>query len=179
MPDEIMRKLIHRMNLHDLVITYGQTETVRRLSRTPLSPTPLILPASFSFPFPQSPATIMSSTTSPVSLRCTTVGLVLPHTQIRIIDTSHPLYPARGTPSVPVGVPGEIWSAGYAVMKGYWENEEETDKVVFEDEHGVRWMKTGDEGIMDAEGYVSIVGRIKGELFSFFLSFFRISFPTC
>ncbi|KAK4705140.1 hypothetical protein P7C70_g1067, partial [Phenoliferia sp. Uapishka_3] len=134
-PDEIMRKLIKRMNLCDIVITYGQTET--------------------------SPATIMSTTDSPVSLRCTTVGQVLPHTSIRIVDTSHPLYPSPVTPSIPIDTPGELWSAGYAVMDGYWENQEETDKVVFTDEGGLRWMRTGDEAVMDAEGYVSIVGRMK------------------
>ena len=103
----------------------------------------------------------MSSTTDPVELRCTTVGRVMPHTSVRIVDTAHALYPAEETPSVAIGVPGELWSAGYQVQHGYWNNEAETDKVVFRDATGLRWMRTGDEAIMNAEGYVSIVGRIK------------------
>lgn len=104
----------------------------------------------------------MSSTTDPVDLRCTTVGRVMPHTHIRIVDTAHALYPAEETPSVALGVPGELWSAGYQIQHGYWANQAETDKVVFRDAQGVRWMKTGDEAIMNDEGYISIVGRIKG-----------------
>ncbi|KAL8291510.1 hypothetical protein RQP46_002488 [Phenoliferia psychrophenolica] len=134
-PDETMRRLMKRMNLTELTITYGQTET--------------------------SPATVMSSTTDPVDLRCTTVGRVMPHTHIRIVDTAHALYPAEETPSVALGVPGELWSAGYQIQHGYWANQAETDKVVFRDAQGVRWMKTGDEAIMNEEGYISIVGRIK------------------
>lgn len=86
----------------------------------------------------------------------------MPNTSIRIVDTSSKLYPSPSTPSAPLGVPGELWSAGYAVQKGYWANQPETDKAIFADETGLRWMRTGDEAIMDSEGYISIVGRIKG-----------------
>lgn len=135
MPDEVMRRLVKRMNLRDLTITYGMTET--------------------------SPATVMSSTTDSLALRCTTVGRVLPHTHVRIVDPHHPLYPSSTMPSVPVGVAGELWSAGYALQKGYWNNQEETDKCMFSDEEGVRWIMTGDQALMDKDGYISIVGRIK------------------
>jgi acyl-CoA synthetase (AMP-forming)/AMP-acid ligase II len=151
------------MNLRDLVICYGQTES--------------------------SPVTTMSITTDPVALRCQTVGRVLPHTHIRIVDPSDPLYPSPHTPSVPIGTPGELWTGGYALQKGYWRNEGETEKSMFFDETGLRWLITGDQGVMDEEGYgefrfkrvreevlmscvVSIVGRIKdiiirGEYFFF------------
>ncbi|KAI5477387.1 acyl-CoA synthetase [Pseudohyphozyma bogoriensis] len=134
-PPPTMERLVSRMNLTDLTITYGQTET--------------------------SPATIMSTTMDPLALRCRTVGRVMPHTRIRIVDPLHPLYPDPTTPAVEVGKPGELWSAGYAVFKGYWGDEGETAKCVFVDEEGWRWMKTGDQAVMDEEGYVSIVGRIK------------------
>lgn len=134
-PDELMRRLVSRLRLKDLVITYGMTET--------------------------SPATVMSRTTDSVALRCTTVGRVLPHTAIRIVDPAHPLYPDESVPSVPVGVSGELWSAGYALQTGYWNNQSETDKVHFTDKDGLRWIRTGDQAIMNEEGYISIVGRIK------------------
>jgi acyl-CoA synthetase (AMP-forming)/AMP-acid ligase II len=85
----------------------------------------------------------------------------MPHTHARIVSPDHPLYPSPETPAVEVGTPGELWTGGYAVFPGYWENEEETSKCVFEHD-GVRWMRTGDQAVMDKEGYVMIVGRIKG-----------------
>lgn len=108
-----------------------------------------------------SPATVMSSTTDEINLRCTTVGRVLPHTRIRIVSPTHPDYPSPTTPSVPVGEAGELWSAGYALQKGYFNNQKETDKAMFHDAEGVRWIMTGDQAIMDHQGYISIVGRIK------------------
>lgn len=134
-PDEVMRRLVSRMNLRDVCITYGQTET--------------------------SPASTMSRTSDPLPLRCTTVGQVLPHTHVRIVDPLHEAYPDPDMPSVEVGQAGELWSGGYAVFKGYWGNEEETNKCSFVDREGVKWMRTGDQATMDEEGYVRIVGRIK------------------
>jgi len=63
---------------------------------------------------------------------------------------------------VPVGVPGEICIAGYLLQKGYWEDEGHTKAVMRRDETaGTVWMYTGDEGILDSEGYLRIVSRIK------------------
>lgn len=45
-------------------------------------------------------------------------------------------------------------------MKGYWGDPDRTAEVLVE-EHGERWMHTGDEAVIDEEGYVSITGRIK------------------
>ena len=40
------------------------------------------------------------------------------------------------------------------VYDSYWEDKEHTDSVMVKDEHGTLWMHTGDEAVMDAEGYV-------------------------
>ena len=58
---------------------------------------------------------------------------------------------------MPLGQPGEIWMKGPMVMKGYWNNPEETAKVFSED----GWLKSGDIAYMDEDGYVFIVDRTK------------------
>lgn len=58
-------------------------------------------------------------------------------------------------------MPGEIWSGGYALQPGYWNNQLETDKAMFTDSNGVRWMRTGDQASMDEDGFITITGRIK------------------
>jgi fatty-acyl-CoA synthase len=58
---------------------------------------------------------------------------------------------------VPIGTPGELCTRGYSVMLGYWNNPEQTRQAI----DAARWMHTGDLAVMDAEGYVNIVGRIK------------------
>jgi acyl-CoA synthetase (AMP-forming)/AMP-acid ligase II len=58
---------------------------------------------------------------------------------------------------VPVGSEGEIWCRGFNVMQGYLDNPEETARTITPD----GWLKTGDVGVMDADGYVRITDRIK------------------
>jgi len=58
---------------------------------------------------------------------------------------------------VPRGTQGEIHTRGYSVMKGYWEDPERTREVL--DDAG--WMHTGDLGVIDAEGYGNVTGRLK------------------
>ena len=53
--------------------------------------------------------------------------------------------------------PGELCTRGYSVMLGYWDDEERTDEAL----DRARWMHTGDLAVMDDEGYLRIVGRIK------------------
>ena len=59
--------------------------------------------------------------------------------------------------TVPAGTEGEIWCRGFNVMQGYLDNPEETAKAVT----GEGWLKTGDVGVMDEDGYVRITDRIK------------------
>lgn len=95
-----------------------------------------------------SPLSFQTEVHEPVSVRVSTVGRIQPHCEVRIVDEE-----GRTTP---VGVPGELLTRGYLVMKGYWNDPERTAEAI----RG-GWMHTGDLATIDAQGYCRIVGRIK------------------
>ena len=82
--------------------------------------------------------------------RVGTVGTLAPHQEVKIVD------PATGA-IVPRGTPGEVCLRGYHVMRGYFDQPQATREVI--DEAG--WLHSGDVGVMDGLGYLSITGRIK------------------
>jgi fatty-acyl-CoA synthase len=86
----------------------------------------------------------------PIDKRMTTVGRALPGVEVKIA------HPASGAP-LPPGTPGELYSRGHGTMEGYYKDPEATAAAV-DDE---RWLHSGDLAVMDEEGYVKIVGRIK------------------
>jgi len=86
----------------------------------------------------------------PVELQTTTVGPPLPHVEVEIVT------PGTTTP-VAVGEEGELRSRSVMVMKGYWDNPEETAAAIDPD----GFMRSGDLARMSANGYVSITGRAK------------------
>ncbi|MEM1113445.1 MAG: AMP-binding protein [Pseudomonadota bacterium] len=81
--------------------------------------------------------------------RTETVGRAVPGIEIKIIDGQGQV--------VPVGEKGEICARGYSVMQGYWNDDARTQETI--DAEG--WLHSGDLGVMDAEGYLKVVGRIK------------------
>ena len=101
-----------------------------------------------------SPVSTQTTRHDAISKRITTVGRLLPHTTAKIVD------PVSGN-TIPIGQRGELCVAGYLLMKGYWLDAKRTADVIKMDEQGVRWMHTGDEAVIDADGYISITGRIK------------------
>jgi len=80
--------------------------------------------------------------------RIGTIGMPLPNTEVMIADDA-------GNP-VALGERGEILIKGPQVMRGYWNRPEETALVMHGD-----WFKSGDIGVMDADGYTKIVDRKK------------------
>ena len=82
--------------------------------------------------------------------RSGTCGRLVPSTECRIIDV------ATGRDAA-VGEPGEVWIRGPQVMKGYLNNPEATARTV----DGEGWLHTGDIGVVDEAGYLTIVDRLK------------------
>ena len=97
-----------------------------------------------------SPGMTMSRKTDPLELRVTTVGRLLPHCEGKIVD------PETGNEQ-PHGVPGEICTRGYHLMRGYYKMPEATRQAIDSD----GWLHTGDIGTMDEHGYFKITGRLK------------------
>lgn len=77
------------------------------------------------------------------------IGLPVPSTEVSIQDENGNM--------LEQGEVGELCVRGPQVMKGYWNKEDETEKVLSSD----GWLKTGDVAKMDADGYVRIVDRLK------------------
>jgi fatty-acyl-CoA synthase len=123
-PVEVMKRVNSEMGIEQISIAFGQTET--------------------------SPASTFVRVDDTLEHRCETVGQVMPHTEIKIID------PATGR-IVQRGEAGEFCARGYLVMRGYWEDPERTRESI--DAGG--WMHSGDLATLDSDGYVRIVGRIK------------------
>jgi fatty-acyl-CoA synthase len=125
-PAELMHRVMNDMHLKEITIGYGMTET--------------------------GPLSTQTAIDDPVAARVGTVGRVLPHTEVKIVDEQGALLP-RNTP-------GELCTRGYCVMRAYWDDPERTAKEI--DPAG--WIKSGDIATMDEHGYIRIVGRIKDML---------------
>ncbi len=123
-PVEVMKRVVAEMNMTEVSICYGMTET--------------------------SPVSTQTRSDDSVARRVSTVGRVMPHVEIKVIDPDTGLTLARNEP-------GELCTRGYSVMLGYWNEPDKTADAI----DASRWMHTGDIAIMDTDGYVNIVGRIK------------------
>jgi fatty-acyl-CoA synthase len=122
-PVEVMKRVITEMNMSEVTIAYGMTET--------------------------SPVSTQTRKDDSLERRTGTVGRVHPHVEVMVAD------PETDLP-VPRGTPGELCTRGYSVMIGYWDEPDKTAEVLRN-----RWMHTGDLAVMDDDGYLNIVGRIK------------------
>ncbi|KAK1242756.1 hypothetical protein MKX08_005568 [Trichoderma sp. CBMAI-0020] len=101
------------------------------------------------------PVSCMTRPSDPLKQRTSSVGTPMPHTTVKIVD---PLDRSR---VLPLGERGELATAGYLVMKGYYGDAERTAAVRRAEPDGRTWMYSGDEAEMDAQGFVRITGRIK------------------
>ena len=122
-PVDVMKRVISDMHMKEVTIAYGMTET--------------------------SPVSFQSGRDDTIEQRVATVGAILPHLEVKIVDPE-----GRVTPR---GERGELLTRGYSVMHGYWDDEDKTRQAI--DPQG--WMHTGDLATLDAIGYCNIVGRVK------------------
>ncbi len=97
-----------------------------------------------------SPITHMTARDDDFDKRVNTVGTNFPHQECKVVD------PATGD-VMPIGEPGEVCFRGYNVMRGYYNQPEATAQAI--DPQG--WLHSGDLGVMDADGYLKITGRLK------------------
>jgi fatty-acyl-CoA synthase len=122
-PTEVMKAVITDMNMSEITIAYGMTET--------------------------SPVSFQTRRDDPFEARVSTVGRVMPHVEVKIVDANGHI--------VPRGEPGELCTRAYSVMIGYWEDQERTREVL----EPAGWMHSGDVATIDEDGYCRITGRIK------------------
>jgi len=123
-PVEVMKRVVAEMHMAEVSICYGMTET--------------------------SPVSLQTRRDDDLEHRTGTVGRVLPHLEVKVVD------PATGV-TQPRGTAGELCTRGYSVMLGYWNEPGKTAEAI----DAGRWMHTGDLAMMREDGYVEIVGRIK------------------
>ena len=98
-----------------------------------------------------SPA-VTSNSMAPVA-RPGTVGMALPGVELRVVELAGGPNPE----DVAIGDPGEVWVRGPNVFAGYHNDEAATEATLTSD----GWLRTGDIGILDADGYLRLVDRNK------------------
>jgi fatty-acyl-CoA synthase len=124
-PVKSMREVVDRMNMREVTIVFGLTESSPGMTQTRYDEPSL-------------------------DKKCSTVGRALPGVEVKVFN------PETGKECA-VGEHGEVCCRGYNVMKGYYNMPEETAKAIDKD----GWLHSGDIGVMDADGYLSITGRLK------------------
>jgi fatty-acyl-CoA synthase len=122
-PPAMIQEIMDRMGI-GLISTYGMTET--------------------------SCAVTQSRYGDSAELISETVGLALPHVEMKIMDP-------KKRQTLSPHVEGEICMRGYSLTKGYYKNEKETKKLIDAD----GWIHSGDLGTVDEHGYYRVTGRMK------------------
>ncbi len=95
-------------------------------------------------------AVTQSFYTDSFELKSATVGLTIPHTDVKIVN------PATGE-TRQCGESGELWTRGYANMVGYYNMPDKSAETLDAD----GWLHSGDLAVMRPDGYINIVGRVK------------------
>ena len=121
-PIKLMERVNKEMHMEQVTICYGMTETP--------------------------PVSFQSFVDDPIDKRCSTVGRVHPHLEVKIVDDKGVI--------VSVGVQGELCTHGYSVMKGHWEDQDRTRESIRDG-----WMHTGDLATLDADGFCAITDRVQ------------------
>jgi long-chain acyl-CoA synthetase len=145
----VTRKPLSRLAGKKLLDTFGGSLRVFAIGGAPIAADVELFLREAGFPYAMgyglTETAPLIAGTSPEETRYRSTGKPLPGTEIRILDAD----PATGE--------GEIIVKGPTVMKGYFRDPERTAEVMTPD----GWLRTGDLGTIDADGYVFIKGRLK------------------
>ncbi|MBI5442428.1 MAG: long-chain-fatty-acid--CoA ligase [Deltaproteobacteria bacterium] len=133
MPFEVIRKAIDLLPHVSFINGYGQTESAATL--TMLGPEDHRLTGS------------EEERAKKLERLRSSIGKPLPDVEIRIVGDEGEALPA--------GESGEIQARGPRIMKGYWDDAQKTAQTLTED----GWLRTGDVGYVDEEGYLYLTGR--------------------
>jgi acyl-CoA synthetase (AMP-forming)/AMP-acid ligase II len=133
MPFEVINKAIQVMPWVRFINAFGQTETASTI--TTLGPEDHVIEGT------------EEEREKKLKRLTSSIGRPLPDVEVKIVDEEGKAVP-------PLGV-GEILARGPRMMTGYWRDEQKTSKVITPD----GWLRTGDMGWMDEEGYIYLAGR--------------------
>jgi acyl-CoA synthetase (AMP-forming)/AMP-acid ligase II len=133
MPFEVIHKAIKMMPWVKFINAFGQTETASTI--TALGPEDHRIEGT------------EEEKEKKLKRLTSSIGKPLPDVEVKIVDGE-----GKPLPSLEVG---EIWARGPRIMTGYWRDEQKTSQVMTKD----GWLRTGDMGWMDEEGYIYLAGR--------------------
>ncbi len=133
MPLNVIKKAIAEMPAVRFINAFGQTETASTI--TALGPEDHIIEGTD------------AQKEKKLKRLASSIGKPLSDVKIKIVDD-------KGT-ALPANRIGEIYAKGPRITRGYWGDEEKSARVITED----GWLRTGDKGWMDAEGYIYLAGR--------------------
>ncbi|MCK4784861.1 MAG: long-chain-fatty-acid--CoA ligase [Desulfobacteraceae bacterium] len=133
MPFEVIKKAIQELPWVRFINAFGQTETASTI--TTLGPEDHILEGTD------------EEIDKKLKRLTSSIGRPLPDVKVKIVDE-------KGNP-LPLYEVGEILAKGPRIMTGYWGDEEKTAQVITPD----GWLRTGDKGWMDEDGYIYLAGR--------------------
>jgi len=133
MPFEVINKAIKKMPWVKFINAFGQTETASTI--TTLGPEDHVIEGS------------EEEKGKKLKRLSSSIGKPLPDVEVKVVDE-------QGN-RVPPGEVGEILARGPRIMTGYWRDEQKTSQVMTED----GWLRTGDMGSRDKEGYIFLAGR--------------------
>jgi len=133
MPFEVIQKAIKVMPRVKFINAFGQTETASTI--TALGPEDHIIEGT------------EEEKEKRLKRLSSSIGRPLPDVEVKIVDE-------EGKAMLPLEV-GEILARGPRIMTGYWRDEQKTKQVMTSD----GWLRTGDMGWMDEDGYIYLAGR--------------------
>jgi O-succinylbenzoate-CoA ligase len=133
MPFEVINKAIKVMPWVRFINAFGQTETASTI--TTLGPEDHIIEGT------------EEERQKKLKRLTSSIGKPLPDVEVKIVDEDGKTLPS---PEV-----GEILARGPRIMTGYWRDEKKTSQAITSD----GWLRTGDMGWMDEEGYIYLAGR--------------------